>query len=51
MSQLRPGGGAPAGKKAGVSTLGYVAIGAGVVVVATLAVGVWFVSEMNEPHD
>lgn len=51
VSQLRPGGSAPGGKKAGVSTLGYVAIGVGVVLVATLAVGVWFVNEMNEPHD
>lgn len=51
VSQLRPGGGAPTGGKAGVSTLGYVAIGVGVVAVATLAVGAWFVSEMNEPHD
>ena len=51
VSQLRPGRGAPAGGKAGVSTLGYVAIGVGAVVVVTLAAGVWFVHEMNEPHD
>jgi hypothetical protein len=51
VSQLRPGRGAPTGGKAGVSTLGYVAIGVGVVVVVTLAAGVWFVHEMNEPHD
>lgn len=51
VSQLRPGRGAPTGSKAGVSTLGYVAIGVGVVAVVTLAAGVWFVNEMNEPHD
>ena len=51
LSQLAPGRGAPAGGKAGVSTLGYVAIGVGVVVIVTLAAGVWFVHEMNEPHD
>ena len=51
VSQLRPGRAAPTKGKAGVSTLGYVAIGVGVVLVATLAAGVWFVNEMNEPHD
>lgn len=51
VSQLASGGRAGAGRKLGVSTLGYVAIGVGVVVVATLAAGVWFVNEMNEPHD
>ena len=51
VSQLRPGRGAPTGSKAGVSTLGYVAIGVGVVAVVTLAAGIWFVNEMNEPHD
>jgi hypothetical protein len=51
VSQLSPGGKAGAGRKRGVSTLGYVAIGVGVVAVVTLAAGVWFVHEMNEPHD
>ena len=51
VSQLSPGGKAGDGRKLGVSTLGYVAIGVGVVAVVTLAAGVWFVHEMNEPHD
>lgn len=51
VSQLRAGRSGPKGGKAGVSTLGYVAIGVGVVAVVTLAAGVWFVNEMNEPHD
>ena len=51
VSHLAPGGKAGEGRKAGVSTLGYIAIGVGVVAVVTLAAGVWFVHEMNEPHD
>lgn len=51
LSQLAPGGRVGQGRKLGVSTLGYVAIGVGVVAVVTLAAGVWFVHEMNEPHD
>ena len=39
-------------RKAGVSDLGWVAIGVGaVVVVGVIAVGAWFHHEMNEPHD
>lgn len=38
----------PGGRKAGVSTLGWVAIGAGV---AALAYAAWFYKEMSEPHD
>ena len=50
VSQLARGGEAPQGEKLGVSTLGWVAIGAGV---AALAFVGWFVSEMNscEEHD
>jgi hypothetical protein len=51
VSQLRSGAGAPGGRKAGVSTLGWVAIGAGAIVVVTVVAGAWFVHEMNEPHD
>lgn len=51
VSQLASGGEAGNGRKLGVSTLGYVAIGVGVVVVVSLAAGAWFVHEMNEPHD
>ena len=51
VSQLASGGKAGDGRKLGVSTLGYVAIGVGVVAVVTLAAGAWFVHEMNEPHD
>ncbi|HEV2866278.1 MAG TPA: hypothetical protein VGX37_07165, partial [Allosphingosinicella sp.] len=39
VSQLRPGGQAPRGQRAGVSTLGWVAIGAGTVVVVGLVAG------------
>jgi hypothetical protein len=39
VSQLRPGGQAPGGQRAGVSTLGWVAIGAGTVVVVGLVAG------------
>ena len=39
-------------RKAGVSDLGWVAIGVGtVLVVGVIAVGAWFHHEINEPHD
>jgi hypothetical protein len=46
-----PGTPGPQGRKAGVSTTGWIAIGVGVVAVGALAYAAWFVSEMNEPHD
>ncbi len=39
VSQLRPGGATPEGRKLGVSTLGWIGIGAAVAVVGTAA---WF---------
>lgn len=48
VSHLTGGGKDPKGKKLGISTIGWVAIGAGV---AAAAFAGWFVTEMNEPHD
>lgn len=49
-ARLAPGGKGPEGRRAGVSTIGWVAIGAGV---AALALVGWFVHEMNScaEHD
>ncbi len=48
VSQLRPGGTSPDGRKLGVSTLGWIGIGAAVAVIGT---AIWFYAEMSEPHD
>lgn len=45
VSQLRPGGTSPDGRKAGVSTLGWIGIGAAVVVVGT---AVWFYAAITD---
>lgn len=45
MSQLAPGGKSPEGRKMGVSTLGWIGIGAAVVVVGT---AVWFYAAITD---
>ncbi|HEY5722151.1 MAG TPA: hypothetical protein VIT45_07500 [Allosphingosinicella sp.] len=48
VKQLAQGRTGPDGRKLGVSTVGWVAIGVGIAAIAGVA---WFVNEMNEPHD
>jgi hypothetical protein len=48
VSQLRPGAEGPAGRKLGVSTLGWVGIG---VAVALVAGTIWFVDAMNDASE
>ena len=50
VSQIAGGGRVPDGPKAGISPIGWVAIGAAV---AAIAYAAWFVHEMNDcdPHD
>ena len=51
VSQLAQGRETPKGRKAGVSTTGWIAIGVGVVALAGAAYVAWLVHENNEPHD
>ena len=51
VSRLAQGRETPKGRKAGVSTTGWIAIGAGVVALAGAAYVAWLVHENNEPHD
>jgi len=48
VSKLRQGAAAPDGRKLGVSTLGWIGIGAAVVVVGT---AIWFVDAMNDASE
>ena len=48
VSQLTRGAEAPGARRAGVSTLGWVAIGVGVVVVAGIGFMGWLIHEANE---
>ncbi len=48
VSQLRQGGAGPEGRKLGVSTLGWIGIGVGVVVIAGT---LWFVDAMNDASE
>lgn len=51
VGELAQGPRGPDGSRQNVSTLGWVAIGAGVVLVAVVGYGIWLTSELNDPHD
>jgi opacity protein-like surface antigen len=51
VRELAQAGRGPDGQRQNVSTLGWVAIGVGVVVVGVVAYGLWLTHELSEPHD
>jgi hypothetical protein len=51
VRELAQAGRGPDGRRQNVSTLGWVAIGVGVVVVAVVGYGVWLTHELNENGD
>ena len=48
VSELSPGGRGPDGQRRNVSTLGWVAIGVGVVLVGVVGYGLWLTNELND---
>lgn len=48
VSELAPGGSGPEGDRRNVSTLGWVAIGVGVIVVGVVGYGIWLNHELSD---